>query len=572
MSASSLSTPSSETPSRIPRLQLFAGIKGVKGADLSREIIAGVTLAALMIPLNIGYAQVAGLPAAVGLYAAIVPMIVFPLFCTSRHLVASPDAPVAALLGTLLGSLAAASDPRYVQLAYAQCLVCAIIFVLIWFFRLGFLANFLSRAVLIGFISGLGIEVFTSQLKKIMGISVEADGYFRELWVIITSIPDTNWYALALGVGTIVIIRLLKRYYPKVPGALTALILMTIIVSLFHLDQKGVKVLGPVPSGLPKLTLPQIGLSDYFSLIPGAIALCAITMAEGLLIARSYGQKYEEKIDGNQEMFAFGMANLASGLTGGFFVGSSASRTAAMDAQGSRSEIPTIAAGVVVAAVMLFLSGLLALLPDAVLGGIVANAVLALIEVKELQELYRVRRSEFWIAIVCLLSVLVLGALQAVIIAFILSTIDVVRRVAKPNQAVLQARPDEPALIANLSIDHAVTDPGLIIYRFDAPIYFANATTFSDEIERLVDGAENPVKWFVLDCEAINDVDTTGAEALEHVIEFLKKKNITFALARLHPPVPDLLNTYELMDKIGEDHLFETNRHAAGAFYRDTEL
>jgi high affinity sulfate transporter 1 len=570
MSASASSTTTQVAQSKLPRLRLFGAIKGLSGADWSREILAGVTLAALMIPLNIGYAQVAGLPASVGLYAAIIPMLVFPLFCTSRHLVASPDAPVAALIGTLLGGIAAASDPAYVQLAYAQALVTAIIFVLIWFFRLGFLANFLSRAVLIGFISGLGIEVFTSQLKKIMGISVEADGYFRELWEIITSIPQANWYAVGLGVGTIIIIRLLKRYAPKLPGALIALLLMTAMVAIFNLDEKGVSVLGSMPSGLPSLTIPQIPLADYAALIPGALAICGITMAEGLLVARSYAQKYGEKIDPDQEMFAFGMTNLASGLSGGFFVGSSASRTAAMDAQGTRSQIPTMVAGVVVALVMLFLSGFLALLPNPVLGGIVANAVLALIEVGELQELFRVRRSEFWIAIICLLSVLVLGALPAVIIAFVLSTIDLVRRVADPPQVLLQALPDGTTDVTELTSDQAVTHGGLVVFRFGAPLYFANANVFQGQVEHLVNSASEPVQWFVLDAEAIDDIDTTGSDTLEHVIEFLRRKNIIFAMSRAHHPIPELLKTYELMEKIGEDRLYRTNRQAADAFYRET--
>jgi high affinity sulfate transporter 1 len=554
----------------LPPLHFLEGIRGVKREDLPREILAGVTLAALMIPLNIGYAQVAGLPASVGLYSAIVPMLIFPLICTSRHLVASPDAPVAALIGTLLAALAATTDPRYVQLAYAQAIVCAVVFVLIWFFQLGFLANFLSRAVLIGFISGLGIEVFTSQLKKIMGISVEAEGYFREVWAIITSIPVANWYAVALGVGTIIIIRLLKRYAPKLPGALIALILMTIVVALFNLDERGVSVLGPVPSGLPRLTLPEVALSDYLALFPGALALCGVTMAEGLLIARSYAQKYGEKLDPDQEMLAFGAANVASGLTGGFFLGSSASRTAAMDSQGTRSQIPSLAAGVVVALVMVFFAGLLALLPNPVLGGIVANAVLALIEVDELRELYRVRRDEFWIAIVALVSVLVLGALYAVVIAFLLSTIAVVRRAANPRTSVLTALPDGSGYYTASGADQAVTVPGLVLYRFGAPLYFANANILEEQVKALAMNDSQPVRWFVLDAEAITDIDTTGADALRQAIDALHKLDVTFAISRASPPIPDLLRTYDLMEEIGEEHLYLTSRDAIDAYHRAT--
>ena len=558
------------TPARrswLPPLHPFVAIRGMVGGALTREVLAGITLAALMIPLNIGYAQVSGLPASVGLYAAIVPMFVFPLFSSSRHLVASPDAPVAALIGTLLATqLMLDPTTDIAQLALAQALVAAVIFFLIWFFRLGFLANFLSRAVLVGFISGLGIEVLISQIKKIMGITFYAEDFFAEIWEIITKIPQSNWYSVALGLGTILVIRLLKRYAPKLPGALIALILFTAVVAFFNLAAKGVSVLGAdsIPSGLPRLSFPDLDITDWLQLIPGAIALCAVTMAEGLLVARNYAQKYGEKLDPDQEMFAFGAANIATGLTGGFFIGSSASRTAAMDAQGSRSQIPTLIAGVVVALAVLFLAWFLALLPNAVLAGIVANAVLKLIEVGELKELYRQRKDEFWIAIVALSTVLLVGALYAVIVAFVLTTIVVVARAAYPKTTLLVPSDDEDVYIGRG--DALVpTDQDFVVYRFGGSLYFANANVFSEQIEAIVSGPHTP-KWFVLDAEAIEDIDTTGAEAMNEVMNLLEKKQTTFAITRATDPIPDLLRRYELMERIGEEHVFATNRDAANAY------
>lgn len=544
----------------------LTALRGVKA--LPQEILAGITLAALMIPLNIGYAQVAGLPPVVGLYACILPMIAFALFSTSRNLVASPDAPISALIGGLLVALAAPNDPRYVQLAFALGLLCALIFFLFWLFKLGFLANFLSRAVLVGFITGLGIEVFTSQLKKIMGVSIHAEGYFREVIELIRAIPVANWYAVGIGVGTIVIIRLLKRTAPKLPGALIALVLMTAIVAIFNLDERGVSVLGAVPSGLPSFALPQVGLGDYITLLPGALAICGVTLAEGLLIARKYAQKYGDKIDPDQEMFAFGLANAAAGLTGGLVVGSSASRTAAMDSAGARSQWPSMVAALVVAVVLLFFSDLLALLPNAALGGIVANAVLKLIEVGELKELFRMRRSEFWIAIVAMLSVLVLGALPAVLIAFLLSMIDLLRRAAAPHANVLTETAEGHFISSEPPA--AQTEPGLVIYRFSASLYFANANLFLEEVKRLVEIAQPPLRWFVLNAESINDIDTTGAQALEQVIELLHKRGITFALARAHKPMREWLERYELLEKIGERRLYATNHDAIAACRRET--
>jgi SulP family sulfate permease len=554
-------------------IQLFQGLRGVRQADLPTEILAGVTLAALMIPLNIGYAQVAGLPATVGLYSAILPMVAFAIFCTSRQVVASPDAAIAALLGSTLVGLAAPDDPRYIQLAYAVALLCAIIFFLFSFFKLGFLANFLSKAVLAGFITGLGIEVLTSQVKKIMGISVEVDewfwfeGWFREVFQIISKVGEANLYTVAIGVGSIVIIRLLKRFAPRIPGALVALVMMTVLVAALQLEQKGVKVLGQIPAGLPTLTIPQVTLGDFGKLLPAALALCGITLAEGLLLGRSYAQKRGYSIDSDQEMFAFGASNLASGLTGGFAVGSSASRTAAMDSNGARSQIPSLVGAIVVALVLLFFTNQLAMLPNAALAGIVANAVLGLIEVDELKQLYRLRRSEFWIAIACLLSVLVLGPLKAVAIAFLLSMIDLLARASKPPTAVLAGVPGKDRFVAATRYPEAAPTPGLLIYRFSAPLIFANAEFFKQQIADLVETTTPPVQWFVLDAEAITDIDVTGAEALEQAIESLEHHRVAFAMTRVSQPVQQLLSTYALMPHpIGREDIYDTNRQVTQAF------
>ena len=271
----------SPSPRRFTPPSMLVGLRGSDRPNLSQQIIAGVTLAALMIPLNIGYAQVAGLPPTVGLYAAIVPMIAWALFSSSRNLIASPDAPLAALVAAILIAFALPGEPRYEQMAYALAILTAGFFFIFWFFKLGFLANFLSRAVLIGFITGLGIEVLVSQIKKIMGISVEADGFFRELIEIIQSIPEANIYSVIVGVGAIAIIWLLKRYAPKLPGALIALIVTTAGVAIFGWADNGVSVLGEVPAGLPSLAFPQISFWDWTRLIPGAIAITAITDGRG---------------------------------------------------------------------------------------------------------------------------------------------------------------------------------------------------------------------------------------------------------------------------------------------------
>ena len=551
-------------------MQLFQGLRGVKQSDLPAEILAGVTLVALMIPLNIGYAQVAGLPATVGLYSAILPMIAYVMFCTSRQVVASPDAAIAALLGSSLVGLAAPGDPRYLQLAYTVAILCALIFFLFWFFKLGFLANFLSKAVLAGLISGLGIKVLTNQIKKIMDISVAAEGWLREVFELISRVLEANLYAVAVGVGSIVIIRLLKRVAPRVPGALVALVMMTVLVAAFHLEQKGVKVLGEIPAGLPTLTISQVTLSDFGNLLPTALAICGITLAEGLLLARNYSQKWGYVVKSDQEMFAYGAANLASGLTGGLAIGASASRSAAMESSASCSQVPSVVGAIVVAMVLLFFTKQLALLPSAALAGIVANTVIRLIEVGELKKLFRVRRSEFWIAIACLFSVLILGPIQAVLIAFMLSTIDLLRRAAHPATAVLVGAPGKDRFVAASRYPEASPIPGLLIYRFSAALIFPNAEFFKEQIQDLVETSDPPVQWFVLDAEAISDIDVTGAEALEQTIEWLKHHHIHFAMTRVSQPIYQLLKTYDLLHHISDAQIYDTNREVTKEFQLKT--
>ncbi len=578
------------TANKFQRPTMFSGLQGFTWTNVPREISAGITLAALIIPLNIGYAQVAGLPPVFGLYAGIVPLAIFALFTSSRHVVGSPDAPIAAIMGAMLLGFAPVGDPLRVQYALALALMCGLLFFVFWIFRLAFLANFLSRAVLAGFITGLGIEVFTNQVRRILGAahgagmgladvaeqlhgamatSVKTTGYFVELIALFESIPHANLYSVAIGLTTFLIVRVMKKYAPKAPAALLALILMTLTVTVFGLDQKGVKVLGSLPSGFPSLTLPNVPLADYLRLLPGAMAVVGITLCEALLLVRSCNRKHNTKADGDQVLFAYGMASLASGFTGSLISGPSASRTAAMDASGSRTQLSSLVAAVAVALVMVFFTDELAYLPTAALAGVVANAVLNLIEVEELRELWHMRRSEFWVAVVCLLSVLVFGPLQAVIIAFLFATIDLLRRASRPGTWILREAPDGSHFVPE-EAGHAPDTSGIIIYRFGAPLYFANASLFEEEVEKLITQAATPVKWFVLDAEAMVDIDTTGEEVLHQVLTWLVKRGVTVAVSRVNQSTGALLSRYHLLELIGKNRLFPTNRHAIAAFRLET--
>jgi len=567
----------------------LAGLRGIKVADLPRGITAGITLAAMIIPLNIGFTQVAGLPPTAGLYAGIIPLALFAIFTSSRHVVASPDAPITALLAATL--VAFAPGEMRLQYALAISLLAGLLFFVFWFFRLAFLANFLSRAVLAGFITGLGIEVFTNQVRRILGVShavIEASGagslamrlhdslatsigttgYFAEVIALIRSIPHANWYSVAIGAGTFAIVRLMKRYTPKIPGPLVALIVMTVIVAVFGLDGKGVGVLGTIPSGLPSLTVPNVPLADYVRLFPAAIAVVGITVAEGLLLVRAYDRKYGVKSDGSQVLFAYGVANVAGGFSGSLVTGPSASRSAGMDATGANGQFASLVAAGTIALVMIFFTDELAVLPTAALAGIVASAVLKLVEVGEFREFWRMRRSEFWVAAVCAISVLALGPLQAVAIAFLLTTIDLLRRASRPGTWVLREAPDGSHFFPE-EAGSAPDTSGLIVYRFGAPLYFANASLFEEEVEKLVTQATTPVMWLVMDMEAMVDMDTSGAEVLHQVLSRLADRGVTVAISRANEPTAALLAQYHLLDLIGENRLYPTNRHAIAAYRQE---
>ena len=486
----------SRRDSRWPRP--FAGLRGLRLSDLPRETSAGITLAAMIIPLNIGFAQVAGLPATAGLYAGIIPLVVFVIFTSSRQVVASPDAPITALLAATLVAFAPVGDPLRLNYALALALLSGLLFFVFWFFRLAFLANFLSRAVLAGFITGLGIEVFTNQVRRILGVShgepegigalamqaheavassLGTTGYFAEVVLLIQSVPHANWYSVAIGVGTFAIVRLMKRYTPKIPGPLVALVVMTVMVALFELDKKGVWVLGTIPSGLPTLTVPDVPLAGYLSLLPAAIAVVAITLAEGLLLVRSYDRKQGVKSDGGQVLFAYGASNVAGAFSGSLITGPSASRSAAMDDAGAGGQFPSLVAAAAISLIMVFFTDELASLPTAALAGIVASAVLKLVEVRE----FRAILAHAPVGVLDRYRVCDQRPGAGSVAGGRHRFPDVHDRCAAqglPAGHVGAAEDTRRQSLHACGADSAPATSGLIVYRFGAPLYFANANLF----------------------------------------------------------------------------------------------
>lgn len=538
-------------------------LSGLTRRNAGTEVLAGITLLAIALPLNIGYAQIAGLPPTAGLYALVLPSVAFALLASSRHLVAAPDAAAAALVGSALAGLAPAGSAQYLAMAGAQAIVGGLLFVGCAVFRLGFLADFLSKPILIGFVGGLATDILLSQIAKIMGIKIPSGAeFFDRLIHLVTKVGTVHWWSLVLGVAAVAVLVPARRRWPAVPWALIVLVLATIASSLLHLPGKGVAVLGAVPSGPPVLAVPHLSWSQWAAVILPAIAITTVTVGEGLLLARAYADKYGYRTSPNQDLLAFGAANIASGLSSGFTVGSSTSRAAAMDQAGSRTQLPLLVMAAGALMLLLFGADLLADIPSPAIGAIVGVSVAKLIGIREFRHLWQLSRFEFIIGATCFLGVLLIGPLAGIVLAFVLSLINLLRKAARPAVDVLQGSDDPHVSLTVGHDDIHETVPGVIAMRFAAPIFFGNAQTLSAAIRRAVAEAPHPVSAFILDMEGVTDVDVTGAEALAKELQWLQGKSITFAYSRVRP---ELAANLDRMHLFQGHQVFETNRAAVAA-------
>lgn len=539
---------------------------GLSWNTAGREALAGVTLVAIAVPLNIGYAQIAGLPATAGLYAMIVPLIVYTLVVSSRQLVASPDAAAAALVASSLGGLAIAGSADYLAMALAQALLSGVMFVLAAVFRLGFLADFLSKPILIGFVGGLALDILLSQVAKMLGVGLEPGSEFVEKLVqLVTRLPEAHLASALIAAASILVLVFGRRLVPMVPWALLVLVVATIVTVAFSLQDHGVATLGAVESGPPRLTWPQLDLGTWLALVPSALALTLVTMAEGLLLSRTYAERRGYRTDANRDLLAFGAANLAAGVTGAFAVGSSTSRTAAMDQAGSRTQLPSIVAAVATLLLLLFGTGLLEDVPSPAIGAIVAMAILRLVGVAELRELWTRERAEFAIAAVCFLATLLIGAIPGILIALVLSLVNLARRAARPTIEIL--REDEiDGVLLETSEPGAMTAPGVLVVRLGAPLFFANASSFSESVTRALH-ARDEVRHLVIDLGGVSDIDVTGAEALERVRAQAAEDGVRIAFTRARPRLLARMTRLGVHD--GE-RVFVSNRAALAAFSHDT--
>jgi sulfate permease, SulP family len=547
---------------RVPPIPPTLGALGLRERQAwGREVIAGITLVALSLPMNIGYAAVAGLPASVGLYASIAPLAVFALTTGSRRLVVGPDATIAALLAAGMATVVA-SGASETDAALGAALLTAALLFLAWLLRLGRLVRFLSEAVLVGFVAGLAVEILTSQVEKMLAVQVDAAGWLREVVGIVRSIPEASVASIVVGLSTIGIVRVLRRYVPKVPGALVALVVVGGAVAL--LDPAGVVLIGAVDAGLPPVTLPRLPLEAWLVLAPISLSIAALTIAEGALVSKRAARAHGEEFDANADVFAYGISNVTAALFGAMPMGASASRSAALDETGARTQVPALVAATLAAIVALFLTDLVAAIPSAALAGLVANAVVGLLDIPSFRYLASVRRTEFGIALSCAIGVLLLGALEGLVLAVLIACVDMVRRAAGAIWVDLEGAPSDPSLGRFSSQDGDPTPAGLRILRPGGQLFFANADVTRDALTAAA--ADPEVRWVLIDLERVSDVDPTAAAALEESFEAAAANDTQIAVSRLTAPLRENMDRYGLLDTIGEDHIFASTRAGVDAF------
>ena len=539
------------------RLPIMQGLLPIKGSQIPAEIIAGITLAALAIPEVMGYTKISGTPVITGLYTILIPTALFAFFGSSRHLVVGADSATAAILAAGLVGIAATGSDEYVALAVVLAFMAAAFLILARIIGLGFMADFLSRTVLIGFLTGVGIQVALGQISGILGLKGGGHGTLDKIWTDILQIEQVNVYALATAISVLVVIVGSKKISKKIPGALIAVI--GAIVASWALNfEAHMHVLGAVPSGLPHIGLPEVKWSWELlgKLVPTAFAMFVVILAQSAATSRAYAARYNERFSEDTDLVGLGLANIGAGLSGTFVVNGSPTKTQMVDSAGGRTQLSLIVTVVIVLVVLLFLTRPLAFMPEAVLSAIVFLIGIDLIDIKGMQSIYDQRRSEFWVALITALMVVFVGVEQGIILAIVLSLIDHTRRGYRPKNVVLV--PSETGVLrAQPVATRAQALPGLIIYRFTHSMYYANSEQLSEEITDLVNRADPPIRWFCLDASAVDDVDYSSAETLRSIFATLKEKDVRLVVAQVLDDVRERAR-YRLRELFGEDAFYDT--------------
>ena len=526
------------------------------------DIVAGLVLTALLVPQGMAYAELAGLPAVTGLYTTVLALLAYALFGPSRILVLGPDSALGPLIAAaLLPLVVAHSDPsKAVALASMLALLMGALCIAAGFARLGVLAELLSKPVRLGFLNGIAVIVLVGQLPKLFGFTSTAQGLLDEIDAFVSGLRDGNTVpaSLVIGVASLAVILGFRRLQPKVPGVLLAVIGAAIAVGCLDLTAHGVSVVGAIPSGFPGPTVPDVNFHEATRLLVAAAGIAFVVLADTTALSRSLAARNGEHVDANQEIRALGAANAAAGIFQGFPVSASTSRTIVAEDSGARTQVTGVVGALAVGVILVVENDLGRYIPSSTLAAIIIAASFTLFDFASLRWLWKVRRSELWVSLVALLGVAVLGALEGILVAIALSLANFVRRAWRPYDAVL-GRIDSTKGYHDVDRHpEARQIPGLVLYRFDAPLFFANAELFVERLLRAIRARGEATRWVIVAAEPITDIDTTGAEILGELLDALDAQGVTLAFAELKGPVKDRLRSYDLYDRIGDSQFFPT--------------
>ena len=534
------------------------------------DVIAGVTLAAVAIPECMGYTSIAQTPVVTGLYTVIFPTLLFVFLGSSRLLVVGADSATAAILAAGLTSAAipGATPGSSEWLAYTSliALLCGGLLIVARVFKLGFIGDFLSASVLIGFLTGVGVQVFSGQIPDLLGIPKGSGNWFQQQWAWISSLGDISWPTFVFGAGTIIIILGFKRFIPKVPGAIVAVVLSIAISAAINAQADGVAIIGPVEGGFPPIGLPQgISLGNIGICLSIAFSCFVLIIAQSAATSRSFAMKNGQKVDVNRDILGLSGANFAAGLSGTFVVNGSPTKTQILDEEKGRTQLANMTMTIVVLLVVLFFTALLTDMPKAVLAGIVFLIGVDLIDIKGLKRIRARRRNEFIVATITAVTVCVVGVEQGIILAIVLSILDLIRRQYKPANFVVSVDDKGHSVYQAASVG-AQTEPGLIVFRYDAELFYANANRFVDDVEALAEQAPDPVKWLVADASALTDIDYSAGISLGGLMDYLQSHEIRFVLAGADSAVIETMETFGLMAKMEPGDVYPNVPAAIEAF------
>jgi len=539
-------------------LPVLQGLLPIDRARIAPDVVAGITLAAVGIPQAMGYAKIIGVPLILGLYTLLLPVLAFALFGSSRHLVVSADSATAAMVAAALITTATpAGSPKYIALTSLVALISAGMLLLARVFRLGFLADFLSRTVLVGFLTGVGLQVAAGQLHGVLGLEKGGSGLFGTLYFVFQHVQDIQASSLLISVTVLGLIVGFGRFVPRFPAALLAVVGMIVASACFHWGDLGVAVVGHVPGGLPRLGLPDVTWGDIPGVLEVAFSCFVVILAQSAATSRACATRYHDRFNENADLVGLCLANVAAGCSGTFVVNGSPTQTATVDEAGGRSQLAHLTAAAAIVLVLLSLTGPLSLLPEAVLASIVFFIGFKLMKFGAFAEIYRKSRDEFWIALITAATVVAVGVRQGILLALVLSLLEHVRRGYRPSTGVL-LRDSMGHVETAPAAPGRMIQPGLVIYWFGGELYYANASFFAEEARRLASGAPSPVRWLAVSAGAISDLDYSAAAAIRELLQDLAKQGTRFAMARVSEGLREDLDRHGLTELIGAQNLFAT--------------